>query len=178
VDVRTVGSGNVGATNASRVLGRKWFLVVFALDFAKGALPVFLFAELPGYTDAPLLRFRMACGLAAIAGHVFPVFLGFRGGKGVATGAGVLTALVPWAALASFGAFLTSLKLSRYVSLSSVIACAVLAPISWLLGAPGELIVFCALVGGLVILLHRKNLARIASGTEPKCFQRKETCGA
>lgn len=178
VDVRTVGSGNVGATNASRVLGRKWFMVVFTLDFAKGAAAVLLFALLPGFEGDDLTRMRMACGFTSIVGHVFPVFLGFRGGKGVATGAGVLTALAPVPALCAFGAFGVTLLFSRWVSLASVVACAVLGPIAWAYGTPGEIVVFCTCVGALVILLHKKNLARIAAGTEPKVFQKKDATHA
>jgi glycerol-3-phosphate acyltransferase PlsY len=116
----------------------------------------------------------MACGFAAITGHVFPVFLQFRGGKGVATGAGVLTALAPLPSLCGFGAFGVALALWRYVSLGSIIACVVLAPAAWLLHAPTEIVVFCGVVGGLVALLHRKNVARIAAGTEPRVFQKKK----
>ena len=180
VDIRTVGSGNVGATNASRILGRKWFFVVFLLDCAKGALPVLLLAPLAGLEGDALNRLRMACGLAALLGHVFPVFLGFRGGKGVATGAGVLGALAPLASLCALGAFLVFLAVFRYVSLGSIAACLVLGPSAWALGAPGEIAAFCSVVGVLVALLHRKNMARIAAGTEPRVFQKqqKESAGA
>jgi glycerol-3-phosphate acyltransferase PlsY len=174
IDVRTVGSGNVGATNASRVLGRKWFLVVFALDALKGAAPVLLLAGLAGVGGESLTHLRMACGLAAILGHVFPVFLGFRGGKGVATGAGVLTALTTWPALCALGVFFAALVAFRYVSLGSVIASAALVPLAWFFGEPAEVVVFCGAVAALVIVLHRKNMARIAAGTEPKVFQKRK----
>src|SRR5258706_9449385 len=99
VDLRTVGSGNVGATNAARVLGRGWFFVVFGLDFAKGALPVLLAGMLLCSREAMAesLWIRTAAGTGAILGHSFPIWLRFRGGKGVATGAGVLLMLAPFA---------------------------------------------------------------------------------
>ena len=173
VDVRTVGSGNVGATNASRVLGPRWFLVVFTLDALKGALPVLLLAGAAGVADDALPHLRMGCGLAAILGHVFPVFLGFRGGKGVATGAGVLTALATLPALSALGVFFVALLAFRYVSLGSVIASAALPVLAWLYGTDVEIVVFCGAVAALVIVLHRKNIARIAAGTEPRVFQKK-----
>ena len=175
VDVRTVGSGNVGATNASRVLGGRWFLVVFVLDTAKGALPAIFLAPLSGLEGDPLVRLSMACGLAAILGHVFPVFLGFKGGKGVATGAGVLTALAPLPSLCGFGVFAAFLLVFRYVSLASIAGCAALPPIAWMLDTPPEIVGFCTLVAVLVIVLHRKNVARISAGTEPRIFAKKET---
>jgi glycerol-3-phosphate acyltransferase PlsY len=178
IDLRSVGSGNVGATNASRVLGRRWFLFVFILDAAKGALPVLL---APMLTDPMLVedgpaapaRLAMACGLAAILGHVFCPWLGWKGGKGVATGAGVLGALAPLPAAAALGVFLLTLAVWRYVSLSSCLACAVLGPLAFGFGTPPETSVFFIVVGALVIWLHRPNLARIARGTEPKVFRRK-----
>lgn len=178
VDVRTIGSGNVGATNASRVLGRKWFLVVFVLDAAKGAVPVLILAPLAGLTGDAATRVAMGCGLASILGHVFPVFLGFRGGKGVATGSGVLTALAPLPALCAFGVFAVVLAAFRFVSLASIAGCAALPPLALAFGTPGEIVWFCAFVAVLVIALHRKNMARIAAGTEPRVFQKKETAGA
>ena len=178
VDVRTVGSGNVGATNAARVLGRKWFMVVFVLDAAKGALPVLLLAPLAGLTGDAATRVAMGCGLAAILGHVFPVFLGFRGGKGVATGSGVLTALAPLPSVCALGVFLLCLAVFRYVSLASIAGCAALPPLAWALRTPGEIVGFCAIVALFVIVLHRKNMARIAAGTEPRVFQKKESAGA
>jgi len=179
VDIRTVGSGNVGATNVSRVLGRKGFVVVFALDAAKGALPVLLLPGLvaPGSGGAPAAggseHVRIACGLAAILGHMFPVYLRFRGGKGVATGAGVMGALVPIPAACAFGVFLAILLASRYVSLGSVCASVALGPLAWAFGHAWEVVVLCIVVASLVVLRHRANLGRIAAGTEPRAFAPK-----
>ena len=175
VDLRTVGSGNVGATNAARVLGRQWFLFVFILDALKGALPLLLFPALANLGTTGSVRLGMACGLAAILGHVFCPWLGWKGGKGVATGAGVLGALAPLPSLVALVAFLAMLRWSRYVSLASCAACVVLGPAAFAFRADSEVAVFCIVVGALVIWLHRPNLARIAAGTEPQVFKKRPT---
>ncbi len=178
VDVRTVGSGNVGATNVARVLGRRWFIVVFALDAVKGAAAVAVLAPLAGTlgsSGGELLR--VGCAMAAVLGHVFSVFLRFKGGKGVATSAGVLVALAPLAAASALGVFLVVLLVFRYVSLGSVCAAVSLGPLAYLLGGSREVVVFAVLVAALVVVRHRANLARIAAGTEPRALQRKEAHG-
>ena len=175
VDIRTVGSGNVGATNVSRVLGRRGFAVVFALDAAKGALPLLLFpawlAADAAAAGAGLERVRIACGLAAVVGHMFPVFLLFRGGKGVSTAAGVMGALVPVPAACAFGVFVAVVLTTRYMSLGSVCGSVSLAPLSWGFGEPWEVVVLCVVVAALVVVRHRANLGRVAAGTEPRAFQ-------
>ena len=172
VDVRTVGSGNVGATNVSRVLGRGWFFVVFALDAAKGAAPVLLLPPLAGTPTAEWLR--AACGLSAVLGHVFSPFLGFKGGKGVATAAGVIGALAPVPALGVLAVFLVTLFAVRFVSVASMAAAVALAPLAYLLGSSREVVVFGVIAAALVISRHKSNLARIASGTEPRVFGEKK----
>lgn len=174
-DLREIGSGNVGATNAARALGGRWFLAVFLLDAAKGAVAVRLLAPTVEALAKPdALRLAIGCGLAAILGHVTCPWLGFRGGKGVATGAGVLAALMPLAALCALGAFFAALFTTRFVSLASCVGAAAIAPAAWLLGAPAVTVWFGAVVAALVIFLHRRNFARIAAGTEPKAFAKKE----
>jgi glycerol-3-phosphate acyltransferase PlsY len=173
VDVRSVGSGNVGATNVARVLGRPWFFVVFALDAAKGAVPVLvapavLPADASAWTGA-------ACGLAAVLGHVFSPFLRCKGGKGVATAAGVCVALAPLPALCAFGVFAAVLAVTRFMSLASICAAAALPPLAFALGSPTPVVVFGVVVAAVVTLRHRANLARIATGTEPRVFAKKET---
>lgn len=175
VDVRSVGSGNVGATNVSRVLGRPWFFVVFALDAAKGAVPVLVAPRILGvhateWTD-------VACGLGAVLGHVFNPFLRWKGGKGVATAAGVCGALAPLPALCAFGVFLAVLAVARFVSLASICAAAALPPLAFVLGSPTPVVVFGVVVAAVVTLRHRANLGRIAAGTEPRIFAKKETAG-
>lgn len=177
-DLRTVGSGNVGATNAARVLGRAWFPVLFALDFAKGAVPVLLAGMLTAqdFAKADSLWIRCAAGAAAILGHLFPLWLGFRGGKGVATGAGVVAPLVPDALGVGVLVFLLVLALSRFVSLGSVLGA--VAAAAWLFwsrrDSPGDpLLPVGLLLGALVaavVLGHIPNLRRIAAGTEPRVF--------
>jgi acyl-phosphate glycerol 3-phosphate acyltransferase len=182
VDIRTVGSGNIGATNVGRVLGFRYFVLVFLLDMFKGLLPTlglplalnWLTGMKAGY--APVL-----IALATILGHNFPVYLGFRGGKGVATSFGALLALDPSAMLASALSFVVFLLVVRYVSLSSVLAGFVFAVVHFLLVAdPWEsdqvamsLLTFGLL--GLLIVRHRQNFARIRAGTEPKVSLRKKS---
>jgi glycerol-3-phosphate acyltransferase PlsY len=175
IDLRTVGSGNVGATNAGRVLGFRYFLIVFALDLAKGFLPAWGLPRLiaaGGGTVATWLPVALA--LAAILGHNFPVYLGFRGGKGVATSFGALLALEPVASLGTLAAFVIFLLVTRYVSLSSILAGVVFVLLHFARtgqpwsAAEAPLSVVCILLLVLLIVRHRANLARLAQGTEPK----------
>lgn len=180
-DLRTVGSGNVGATNASRVLGRAWFPLLFGLDFAKGTLPVLVAGVLAGqqFPKADSLWIRSAAGAGAILGHLFPAWLGFRGGKGVATGAGALALLVPEACAVGAAAFVVVLALFRFVSLGSVAGAAAAA--AWLLwsrrGSPGEELLPVGILTGVlaaaVLARHVPNLRRIAAGTEPRIFAKE-----
>jgi acyl-phosphate glycerol 3-phosphate acyltransferase len=174
VDIFRHGSGNIGATNVGRVLGRKYGALVFALDFAKGALPVGAALALrPLLDEASAWRdgwLEVLTGLAAFLGHLFPVYLGFRGGKGVATGTGVVAVLFPGPTAVALGVWLVTAVATRYVSLASVLACLALVGAYFAL-APGRgwsdpRTLFCVLSVGLVILKHRANLARLARGTE------------
>src|SRR5829696_817429 len=129
VDIFHAGSGNIGATNVGRVLGRKWGTLVFALDFAKGAVPVALAGLLPTETHealGPPEALRVGVALCTFLGHLFPLYLGFRGGKGVATGAGTVFVLVPGPAALSVLFWVTVLLASRVVSLASLAAASVL----------------------------------------------------
>jgi glycerol-3-phosphate acyltransferase PlsY len=181
IDLRQQGSGNIGATNVGRVLGWQWFPVVMLLDFAKGALPVALLRFGVLRVDEAHLSATQAAslaGLVAILGHLFPVYLGFKGGKGVATGAGVIGVLLPLPTLAAAAGFLITLALTRYVSLSSIVAALTLvaaAALEPLLGNPASaradaaapaLLAFVGAI--LVIVRHRGNVARLLAGTEPK----------
>jgi acyl-phosphate glycerol 3-phosphate acyltransferase len=183
VDLRSLGSGNVGATNAARVLGNAWFPLLFALDFAKGAAPVLLAAVLlPQPRDAPAasLRVQSAAAAGAILGHLFPFALGFRGGKGVATGAGALVLIAPFACAAGAIAFAVVAGVSRFVSLGSVVA-AIAAPALFLWFSRGEpadrllpvALLVCGL-GAVIVAKHVPNLRRIAAGTEPRIFGKGE----
>jgi glycerol-3-phosphate acyltransferase PlsY len=171
VDVRTIGSGNLGATNVFRSLGRGLGLATLLLDILKGALPVWVVPRLalaeafPGGREACAL----AVGLAAVAGHIWTFLAGFKGGKGVATTVGVLLAVAPRAFLAFVGVFAITVALTRYISLGSVlgaVAFAIALAVPGPGGARGLTIGFGVLVAGLVIWRHRENLKRLARGTE------------
>jgi glycerol-3-phosphate acyltransferase PlsY len=162
-DLRTLGSGNLGATNLFRVLGWKYAVPVGIFDMLKGAVPVLVFAPRAGGTDMAAILL----GLAAIAGHVFSVFVGFKGGKGVATGAGVVLGLAPWAFLVALATWALVVKLSGYVSLGSIIASGILPLAVYLLHPERRplLWVFGGIAAGIV-LLHRGNIRRLLAGTE------------
>ena len=169
-DIRAEGSGNAGATNVFRAHGKKLAIFVALLDVAKGAAAVLLMRLV---TADP--RWAAAAGLAAVLGHVFPVFYSFRGGKGVATAVGAFSVLTPLALLVSLGVFVVIVAATRYVSLGSVAATAMLPLAVWLLGSrlgPTELmapLLVTACVGGaLVIFMHRANIGRLLGGTESR----------
>jgi glycerol-3-phosphate acyltransferase PlsY len=164
IDLRKHGSGNLGATNLYRVLGWKYAVPVALFDIAKGAIPVLVFARQA--SDSQL--FAMACGVAAIVGHVFSVFVGFRGGKGVATAAGVVLGLPPMALGVAALVWVVLVVLTGYVSLGSIAAAAVLPVAVYLLEdsvRPEILWVDIAIAAG-VILTHRRNIQRLLKGTE------------
>jgi acyl phosphate:glycerol-3-phosphate acyltransferase len=162
LDLRRVGSGNIGATNLSRSMGYRIGLVAFLLDGAKGAAAVLVARRFaPGAESAPLWA-----GGMAVAGHMFTPFLRFRGGKGVATGAGVFAVLAPASLLFAFGVFALTLAIGRMVSLASVLASMALPLAQLALGASTGIVLLASLVGGMVIARHRANLARILQGTE------------
>lgn len=162
VDVRTQGSGNIGATNVARVAGKKLGVVVLLLDAAKGALPVVASLWLlPG-----AFWVHAAVGLAAFLGHVFPPWLKFRGGKGVATALGVLVVLLPWAALLGFAVYATAFALWRVSSVGSLLGglCTVVA--AWLLDGPFEYATLATLLFCLMLLTHRANIYRLMRRAE------------
>jgi glycerol-3-phosphate acyltransferase PlsY len=175
LDIRTVGSGNVGATNAGRVLGFRYFLLIFALDVLKGLLPTLLLPRLAAAISSgavsPALPVFVA--LATILGHNFPIYLGFKGGKGVATSLGAMFALDPAASASAAVMFLFSLQVTRYVSMSSVLGAIAFGgvhflqvehpfePAQWPMTAVTILLVV------MLVYRHRANLVRIGKGTEP-----------
>ncbi len=181
VDIRTVGSGNIGATNVGRVLGFRYFVVVFLLDYLKGLLPTLY---LPGLaarsTGLALPHLAVGVAIATILGHNFPAYLKFRGGKGVATSLGAVSALDPFASVAAASGFAMFLLTTRYVSMSSI-----LGGLVWIVAHfarvehpwdRDQIAMSLASIGlmGLLIARHRKNLARIAAGTEPRVDLRKK----
>jgi len=170
IDIREYGSGNMGATNAFRILGSKFGTIIMVFDVLKGMLAVGLFYLLPFYMSNELERtnFMIALGLSSVIGHIFPVFADFKGGKGVATLLGMILAIQPFVALTCIGVFLIVLFLTRYVSLSSILA-AVMLPICVLwIWNEDELTyrIFALLVAAMVIITHQKNISRIIKGAE------------
>ena len=171
IDIRQHGSGNIGATNVGRVMGRNWGLVAFACDFLKGFLLLYLVRifEFPGTVDWMASLLLTLCGVAAILGHNFTPWLGFKGGKGVATTGGVLFALLPLILFASLALWAIVVLLTRLVSLGSVLAAFSLPPAAAFF-YPGQWIYFgLATLGGLMVIWrHRSNVRRLANGTEPR----------
>ncbi|MHC4473538.1 MAG: glycerol-3-phosphate 1-O-acyltransferase PlsY [Planctomycetota bacterium] len=183
IDIRTVGSGNLGATNVARALGTPWFAVVFVLDFLKGFVPAFVIARVAvAHLDAKP-EVALLYGLAAMAGHIWPIYLRFRGGKGVATASGAVVGIAPAAAGLAAVVFLVTLIAFRYVSLGSVVA-SVALPLAYVSVERREAsrltVVAFALIALLVLVKHRSNLRRILAGTESRLGRKagKEVGGA
>lgn len=169
-DVRRVGSGNVGATNVLRHAGRRAGVLAFGLDALKGALAA-LAVQLvfPGSTVLPAVA-----ATAAVVGHMYPVWLGFHGGKGVATGFGAFLPLAPLASVAAIALFATVAALTRFISLGSVAGAAALPLLALGFGRPRPVVVAAALTAALVVFRHRSNLRRILGGTERRTGETKE----
>lgn len=183
IDIRHYGSGRTGGTNVLRTLGRKAFLMVFALDISKGALAV-VFAGLivgqdymiVGNSGLGLLFAQVIAALAAIVGHIWPIFVKFKGGRGVATFIGGLLALCPVAGLFSSEALIISAGLSGFASLGSIIgvvgAYAILVPLTIVYGFPIEYLGYVLIGTLLIIFVHRGNIKRLLSGKERKLNQK------
>jgi glycerol-3-phosphate acyltransferase PlsY len=183
VDIRTLGSRNIGATNVGRVLGRKWGLLVFVLDFAKGFLPSFgvwaLLVSSQAHQQGGTLTTQsqitlIGASLAVILGHIFPLYLRFRGGRGVATGAGVFSVLAPLPLAIAAAVWLLVVTVSRYVSFGSICA-GIALPASFIalnfqtaFKEQKPLTILCLAVGAVVILRHIPNIKRLVRGTEGK----------
>ena len=167
IDLRQCGSGSTGATNVLRNVGKGPALVVFLLDVGKGALAVLL-AKSFGLND----WVQVLAGLAALAGHIWPVWLGWKGGKAVATGLGMFLGLAWPVGLACFGLFMAVICISRIVSLSSVVAAIGLPVLMVLAGAGGASISVSVVASVLVLWRHRSNIERLIAGTEPKIGQK------
>jgi glycerol-3-phosphate acyltransferase PlsY len=171
MDIRQHGSGNIGATNVWRVMGRNWGLTAFACDFLKGFLPLYVVRKLclPEMDSWVVALLLVVCGLAAIVGHNYTPWLGFKGGKGIATSAGVMAALMPPVLGVALSLWIIVTLATRTVSIGSIVAAVVLAPAAaWFY--PGAWIYFglATLAGGLAIWRHRSNIQRLLAGTEPR----------
>ncbi len=172
IDIRTVGSGNIGATNTLRVLGKPAGLFVFVMDALKGWLAVvplaFLIATIfrQPLSGTSHETAQIIAGVCAILGHNYTCWLQFKGGKGIATSAGVLLALVPWALLIIFTVFIVCLLLTRFVSVGSIAASATLPFASWMTGESLVKIVVTGAMSVLAIYKHKENIRRLMNGTE------------
>ncbi len=193
IDIRTVGSGNIGATNAMRVLGRPMGIFVLFIDALKGYaacafLPSLIFNWLAPhfsglfrpFQDEPLelqIRFYVVAGVFAVLGHNYTCWLKFKGGKGIATSAGVYLALAPWALLIALVVFLVALLVTRYVSVGSISAAVALPAAVWILPPHNLLLgIVTTVLGVMAIYKHKGNLQRLIAGTENRLqFKRKET---
>jgi len=161
LDIRHAGSGNVGAANVLRTTGVAAAVTVMLLDVAKGAGSVMVAERLTAGPAAPA-----AAGLAAIVGHIYPVWLRFRGGKGVATACGVFSVLTPAALGPAVALFVAAVWFTRYVSLGSVVASVALGPVAYALDAPADVVASAAAAAAVIVFRHRSNLARLVAGTE------------
>jgi glycerol-3-phosphate acyltransferase PlsY len=163
INVRETGSGNVGATNVARVVGRRQGILTLIADTAKGFLPVILAMQLGASVAATVL-----VGAAAFLGHLFPIFLKFKGGKGVATGLGVFLAVAPMATLVLVAVFAIIVLTSRIVSLSSILTALAAPIVFWLFAYPPRVVAMAAFIALAITWRHHGNIRRMMNGSEPR----------
>ena len=163
IDIRNYGSKNIGTTNVFRIVGPKTAVLVLIADAFKGILAVGIMSY---FFHNPLLDVVTALG--ALLGHNYSLFLGFKGGKGVATALGLLIFMMPKVAVASFGIWLVCVLLTRYVSLGSIMAAIFTPPLAWYLGYPSAYVIFSVVAAFFVVLRHKENIHRLLTGTESK----------
>jgi glycerol-3-phosphate acyltransferase PlsY len=164
IDIRTVGSGNIGATNVGRILSKKWSIAVAVFDMAKGGI-VLIVGMTAGVHDPLVLGLS---GFAAVIGHDYSLWLHFSGGKGISTSYGVVFVLNPIVALGAGAVWYVTLKLSRYVSVASMVSLWTMPVFMTLLGAPGAYVFSCTALAALAVLRHTGNIRKIREGTEDK----------
>jgi glycerol-3-phosphate acyltransferase PlsY len=170
IDIRTVGSGNIGATNVLRSVGKSWGILTLIMDALKGLIPAAVFPGLAqqafGIESTEVMS--LTCGCAAIMGHNYPIYLKFKGGKGIATTAGALIGIAPLALIVGFVTFAVTFGISRVVALGSIMAALLIPVAAWFLyGSDGLLIpIVLTILGALAVWRHRANIGRILSGTE------------
>jgi glycerol-3-phosphate acyltransferase PlsY len=173
VNIREQGSGNIGATNVFRVIGKGWGIFTLVLDLLKGFIPAFFFPMVGNLAD-PV--YGVLFGFAAILGHTFPIYLKFKGGKGVATSAGMLLGVAPVAVGVGLLFFVITVVISRYVSLASIIAAIAVAVTVWVEGDKVLIVkVMLTVMSVLIVWLHRANIKRLLNGTENRFGKKKET---
>lgn len=172
IDIRSQGSKNIGATNVSRLLGKKLGILTLVADIAKGFLPMYIVAMfLP---ETPQKNIIVAlCGAATVLGHMFPVYLGFKGGKGVATALGVFAYLAPLGVLVCLAVFVAAVALSGFVSLGSLLGALTVIPVLWFSGEPLWKLLLAVFVVAMIWLKHHQNISRLLKGTE-KSWRKKE----
>ena len=183
-DLRSIGSGNIGATNVSRALGRKWAYVCFALDVLKGMVPMLVIMFIAKPAGVVMLLLWLVVGCAAISGHIFPIYLKFKGGKGVATSFGIALGLWPYytiCALFTIAIWAVVVLIWRYVSLASIVGSvsfpvvlilAIILKPGWDFFSLWPLLVAATAIPLMVIIRHRENIKRLLAGTESKIFAR------
>lgn len=176
IDIRSKGSGNIGATNVFRSVGKSWGLFCFALDFCKGLVSAWIFPLLllssEQLESSP--SFPLFAGAVAILGHNFPVWLKFKGGKGIATSAGVIAAVAPYSLLSALVIWITSILISRIVSLSSILAATGVAVSGWVFYADQPVIAgILTFLGVVAVVRHRSNIQRLLKGEEHKFGKKK-----
>ncbi len=171
VNIREHGSGNIGATNVFRVIGKGWGIFTFTLDALKGFIPAFVFPRVADLNP----EWGVLFGIVAILGHSFPVYLKFKGGKGVATSAGMLLGVAPLAVGVGFVCWLLCMVISRYVSLSSIVAAIAVAAAVWIQDQGLVINIALTILSLLIIWLHRANIRRLLNGTENRFGKKKET---
>jgi len=182
-DLRSIGSGNIGATNVSRALGRKWAYICFALDVLKGFIPMLVIMFIAEPEGVVMLLLWLVVGCAAIMGHIFPIYLKFKGGKGVATSFGLALGLWPYytiCALIAITIWILVVLIWRYVSLASITASvsfplvlisAIILKKNWDLNSLWPLLIAATLIPLMVIIRHRENIKRLLQGTESKILK-------
>ena len=168
IDIRQQGSGNIGSTNVSRVLGRKTGIIVQVLDITKGILPVAI-----GHLLKLNPVWLVAIGLVAICGHNWTIFLGFKGGKGVNTSLGVALGLMPVNAILCFGVWIVVVSIWKYVSLASIIASITFPVLSFVFPYPAIFKIMAIIVAFFIIIRHKSNIQRLLKGEEPKVNRRQ-----
>ncbi len=182
IDIRKAGSGNIGATNVTRLLGKRYGYPVFVADFLKGLAAVYistLIAKHYGAAPADSFQlFELVAAVSAVLGHSFPIWLRFRGGKGVATSAGALFGMMPLTALVTIAVWIVTFQITRYVSVASITAAITLPVLVAIMMRFKQtddrvFLYFCAAMAAVIILRHRSNISRLSRGTEPR-FRKSE----
>lgn len=168
VDIRTLGSGNAGTTNVLRNFGKKMAGLTLLLDALKGIL-----CYITGYVVLGSYEMALVCGLAAVIGHILPIFSGFKGGKGVATTLGLCLVAAPKAGIIAVVAALIIMAVSRRISLGSILGALIFAVMTAVLKYPDFVVVWAAIIAGIIWIKHRENIKRLLSGTEPKFTLKK-----